>query len=174
MIMTHSEANKRPSWVRFDQALEEDHSFVTTLKSPVFRGNRSLTKTKVDQWVTEVFDSEHDILDFHMASGRTLRLTPNHGVVTVDGRIKLAKDFKVGESLVMSDRSLDPIAKIEQTKHFGKVYNVFVKSAALHHNVVLVNGYLVGTGFFQNDGAEFVNNRILENRLLKGVFKGNK
>jgi hypothetical protein len=47
---------------------------------------------------------------------------------------------------------------------------LFVESAALQKNIVVTNGYLNGTAYFQNDGAQHLNRRILRGALIKGVL----
>jgi hypothetical protein len=84
--------------------------------------------------------------------------------------MKLAGEFKVGESLVMLGGVLDPIVSIEKVQYFGKVYNVFVKSAALQHNIVVTNGYLNGTAFFQNEGSNQLNRVLLRQKLIRGAL----
>ena len=66
----------------FLEALTQNHKYVATLRSESNLHSRSLQATKVEQWVTEMMDSEHDILNFQIRSGGTLRLTPNHPIVT--------------------------------------------------------------------------------------------
>lgn len=84
--------------------------------------------------------------------------------------MKVAEEFKVGESLVQSGGTLDAIVSINEIKYFGKVYNVFVQSNAPHKNVVLINGYLNGSAFFQNAGAKEMNRTIFRNNMTRGVF----
>ena len=128
-------------------------------------------RTKVQQWVTELIDTNQEIIDFKMKSGRSLRLTPNHPVVAADGSLKLAADFEVGESLVELGGKLDEIVSAERINYFGKVYNLFVQSAEIHKNIVITNGYLNGTAYFQNQGAENMNRKIFKNNLTAGIFK---
>ncbi len=106
-----------------------------------------------------------------MRSGGTLKMTPNHPLIAADGSMKLAKDFKVGQSLVRLGGHPDEIVSMHDSIHFGKVYNVFVKSNDLHHNVVVTNGYLNGTAFYQNEGAGNLNRQILRGKLVRGIFE---
>ena len=59
---------------------------------------------------------------------------------------------------------------IRKFNYFGKVYNLFVKSSALHKNIVVTNGYLNGTAYFQNDGAQHLNRQLFRGALIKGVL----
>jgi len=157
-------------YVPFVDALLQNYGFVSTLHDNSTMSSKTVTKTRVDQWVTELIDTEHDIIEFRMKSGRVLKLTPNHPLVTDRGSLKLASEFKVGENLVMLGGVLDPIVSMKEMKYFGKVYNVFVKSDSLLRNIVVTNGYLNGSAFYQNEGAEHLNRSILRGRLIKGVF----
>lgn len=158
----------------FLEALTNNHAYVATLRSESNLRSRALQKTKVEQWVTELVDTEHTILDFQFASGGKIRLTPNHPVVTDEGMLKLAEEFKVGENFVRLGGAPDKIISITETKHFGKVYNLFVQSADPMKNVVVTNGYLNGTAFYQNEGAKFLNRRVFQGRMTKGVFANEK
>jgi len=126
-----------------------------------------LMSTPVKQFITEVDDSEHDIMIFTMASGGMIEYTPNHPVVTADGNLKDAADFVIGQSFVKKNGDLDEIVKIENVKHFGKVYNVYMQSSVVERNVIVVNDYLTGSAYFQNEGHDFVDRQILRRSLSK-------
>jgi cyclopropane fatty-acyl-phospholipid synthase-like methyltransferase len=79
-------------------------------------------------------------------------------------------DLKVGDELVQLGGRTDRIVSLEHVKHFGKVYNVFVRSADPMKNVVVTGGYLNGTAFYQNEGAKFLNRRVFQGKLTNGVF----
>lgn len=170
-ILAQAEANLKLKYVPFIEALTQNYGFVATLQSNSSMSSKYVTKTKVDQWVTELIDTDHDIIEFRMKSGRSLKLTPNHPVVTDQGTMKLAGEFQVGENLVMLGGALDPIVSIQHVNYYGKVYNLFVKSAALQKNIVVTNGYLNGTAFFQNEGAKNLNRALFRGKLIKGAFK---
>jgi len=170
-IIAQAKENLRLKSVPFVDALLQKYAGVATLKSGAKMSSRDLRVTKVEQWVTELVDGEHEILNFKMRSGGSLRLTPNHPVVAQDGSIKLASNFAPGESLVKFGGQLDEIVSIETSVHYGKVYNVFVQSNDLQQNIVVTGGYLNGTAFYQNEGAEYVNRQILRNKLTRGVFQ---
>ena len=170
-IMAEAKEDMKMRHVPFIDALTKNYKWVGSLRSEAPINDTVLQKTTVDQWVTELIDTEHDILKFRTASGASLRVTPNHPVIAQDGSIKLAENFKVGESLVRLGGKLDPIVGIDQEKFFGKVYNLFVKSSGLQQNVVVTGGFLNGTAFFQNEGASNVNREILRKNLIRGAVK---
>ena len=169
-ILTHAKADMKMKYAPFLNAYNENHKFVSTLQSKNSFESRHVVRTKVEQWVTEVVDSEHDILVITAKSGRMLKVTPNHPILNDQGMMLMAQDFKVGDNLVEIGGQVDPIMSIRPIKHFGKVYNVFVKSNDLQRNIVLINGYLNGTGFYQNEGVQHLNRALFRNKLIKGVF----
>lgn len=170
-ILAQESANDQLKYVPFIEALTKNMAFVGTLQSAQSMGSKAVIKSKVDQWVTELMDSEHDILVFKMKSGRELKVTPNHPIVNAEGMMQVAEDFKVGESLVEVGGILDPILSITPTKHFGKVYNIFVQSNAVHKNIVVINGYLNGSAYFQNEGATELNRALFRQKLTRGAVK---
>lgn len=157
--------------VTFIEALTQNVPLVATLHDNSHMNTDKLKLTKVDQWVTEVTDSEHAILNFTMKSGGILRITTNHPLLDPSGRMKVANDFKVGDSLVKFGGQSDEIISIVPEVYVGKVYNVFVKSKSLHQNIVVTNGYLNGTAFFQNEGASQMNRNLFRREVLKGAYK---
>jgi hypothetical protein len=169
-ILVDQQLKGSPKYVSFIEALTKNYHYVATLKNASSMHSKSIQKTAVDQWVTELLDGDHDIIEFKMKSGRSLRLTPNHPLLAADGLMKAAGDFKVGDKLVVLGGELDPILSLEHMNHYGKVYNLFVKSSDIKKNIVITNGYLNGTAFFQNEGAENLNRKIFKHNMIQGVF----
>lgn len=168
-ILAQVEEKFKMRKVSFIDALTQNYKKVAILSGGDM-GSRKVQAFPVDQWVTEMLDTQHDIRNFTMKSGGKIRLTPNHPVVAADGSIRLAQDFKVGESLVRFGGDLDEIVSIDDVQYFGKVYNLFVKSADPLKNIVVTNGYLNGTAYFQNEGSGDVNRLLLRQKLIQGVF----
>jgi PKD repeat protein len=171
MVLAQEKGNGRLQYVPFVQAWQQKFKYVATMASQSSMSSKRVQMTPVENWVTELVDSEHDIIELTMQSGGQLRLTPNHPLLTDQGSMRYASDFKIGDNVIRHGGLRDRIVSIKQTKYFGKVYNVFVNSAELHKNVIVTNGYLNGTAFFQNEGTDQMNRRILRGQLLKGVFE---
>lgn len=169
-ILAQAEANMKLRYVPFIEALTQKYKF-TAVHSGDSMSSGKVSRMPVDQWVTEMVDTEHDIRVFEMKSGRKLRLTPNHPILTAQGSMKLAEEFRVGESLVQLGGALDQIVRISDVKYTGKVYNVFVKSGSPTKNIVVTNGYLNGTAYFQNEGSIDLNRSLLRKNLTRGVFR---
>lgn len=169
-ILAEAKANEKMKASPFIDALNGQYHKVATLQPKSSIDSVNLQKTEVQQWVTELIDTEHEIIEFHLRSGGVLKVTPNHPMVAADGSIRLAEEFKVGETLVKLGGKLDEIVSNQRTVYFGKVYNLFVESVVPQKNIVVTNGYLNGTAFFQNEGAKELNRGVLRKRLVRGVF----
>jgi len=169
-ILADIKLEKKMKYIPFIDALVANTQNVATLSLDSTLKSHKLERTNVEQWITELIDTDHVILEFRMKSGRSLRLTPNHPVLAQDGSMRLAETFKSGENLVQLGGKLDEIKSITSLNYHGKVYNVFVKSSEPLKNVVVTNGYLNGTAFYQNEGAVHLNRQLLKKKLTRGIF----
>jgi hypothetical protein len=168
-IMAEDAASKKMKYTTFIDALTANTAYVATLKEENLK-SKAVAKIKVNQWVTELVDTQHDILVFKMKSGRELRVTPNHPVLAQDGMMRTAAEFKVGDSLIQLGGDLDKVVSIAPIKHFGKVYNLFVESDEAVKNIVVTNGYLNGSAYFQNAGAKDMNRSLFRTNMTRGAF----
>lgn len=162
MILSEIKNEKKMQYHSFVDALTQNHKRVAT-----YDGKRA----SVEQWVTELEDTEHKILQFVMRSGGTLRVTPNHPLLSQEGIMLTADKFKVGDHLVQANGQLDPIVEINEQTHFGKVYNLFLKTNNPLRNIVTIQGYLNGSAYFQNEGAQDMNRKLLRFRIKEGALK---
>lgn len=169
-ILAQRNATENLSPVAFVDALTHHYDRVATLAAGNSINSRPTQLTKVDQWITELEDTVQPVLIFTMKSGKTLTVTPNHPLLRADGSMSIASQFKVKDALVKVGGSLDEIKSIEPQQYSGKVYNLFVKSSVPQENIVITNGYLNGSAFFQNEGANYVNTQLLRSKLIHGVF----
>ncbi len=168
-VMGAGRDGRKLEYVHFENAWHEQFRYVASLRTGASMRSNSVQRTRVDQWI-QGSDAEHEILVFTMASGRSLRVTEGHAIVSADGRMKEARDFKVGDSLVELGGALDRIVSLTRENYRGKVYNVFVQSSDQKHNIIVTNGYLTGTAYFAGEGIELLNRRVLRTSLIRGVF----
>jgi hypothetical protein len=121
----------------------------------------------VESFTREIHDSTHVIFDIRTASGGELKVTDKHPVVVGSGRIVEARSLKAGDQLIKADGTRDRITSVEKTTHFGKVYNL--KPVATNHvaNILIAQGFLVGSSRFQNEDVDFMN-RIILGRSIPG------
>ena len=151
--------------VSIGDALKAKRDDVVTLSANATLDNLSTQTSKVFSYTTETRDSEHVIFKLGTASGGTLSVTNEHPMVTSEGRLVQAQRLKIGEELLKADGTPDVITSIEKTTHFGKVYNIKPESREHVANILIAQGYLVGSARFQNDDVGYMN-RVL---LFRGV-----
>lgn len=116
---------------------------------------------QVHSYTAEIRDLEHPIFKVTTASGGSLSVTSEHPVVISDGRLVKAEALRKGQELVKADGTPDPIVHIEKTRFFGKVYNVKPLSTDRVANLLIAQGFLVGSGRFQNEDVEYMNRILL-------------
>ncbi|SEU37128.1 Hint domain-containing protein [Stigmatella erecta] len=142
-------------------ALNSRREDLVTLSSESTLDNVRLAKNKTYGYTVETRDTAHELIAISTAAGGTLNVTDEHPVINGEGRMVQAKTLKTGDELVRADGSRDPIVSIERVKHFGKVYNIRPVTEDLVSNVLVAQGFLVGSSRFQNDDVGYINRVIL-------------
>ena len=104
---------------------------------------------------------DQSILIIKTNSGGQLKVTLNHPLVDSNGKMRRAADLKKGEKLVRMDGQFDEIESIETVNYFGKVYNVEMSDTETNNNIVVAQGYLNGSVYYQNEGAKKLNRMVL-------------
>ncbi len=127
----------------------------STLDDIQLKANRTYSYTK------ELRDAEHKVIEISTASGGFLRVTDEHAVVQGDGRIVQARTLKVGEDLVRADGTLDRITEVNKTTFHGLVYNLSPETTDRVSNLLVAQGFIVGSSAFQNDDIGYINRVIL-------------
>jgi hypothetical protein len=140
------------------EALRED--LVTLTKDATLDGLKFQTN-QTYSYTEELRDAQHTIIEITTRSGGHLRVTTEHPVIQGDGVIVRAVELKVGDDLVKKDGSLDSIIAIQKTQYFGKVYNIRPVTSDLVTNVLVAEGFLVGSSVFQNDEVGYMNRQLL-------------
>jgi hypothetical protein len=151
--------------VNIVDAMKARRDDLVTLSPEATLDDVTLQTAKVFSYTSEIRDSEHVIYKITTASGGSLSVTNEHPVVTGEGRLVKAEKLSPGDELLKADGSPDAITRVEKTTHFGKVYNI--KPAATDHvaNILIAQGFLVGSARFQNDDVDYMN-RVL---LFRGI-----
>jgi len=96
-----------------------------------------------------IWDSNETILTFKTASGRQMRVTTNHPILTADGVMRQASQIQVGQQLVKQNGMPDEIIEINSTLEFGKVFNLSPNSGNPIENIVVSQGLLTGSEHYQ-------------------------
>ena len=136
-----------------------------TLSSDATLDRPTLQKNTVYSYTSEIRDAEHVIYEITTASGGQLRLTNEHPVITSEGQLVKAERLTRADELLKADGTPDRIVSVKKTRYFGKVYNIKPVSRDTVSNILVAQGFLVGSARFQNEDVEYMN-RVL---LFRGV-----
>lgn len=150
-------------------AIDKKEQSIMTLAPGSMLESLKFTATPIARFVSELVDSNHKIMTFNTNSGGKVAVTYNHPLVASDGVIREASEFKVGDQLIRADGSFDEIRSIDMTVYPGKVHNVLPYGETTLGNIVVSEGFLSGSAYFQNDGVNYMNQKILRSNLLQGV-----
>lgn len=123
--------------------------------------NIKLMTGRTSTYTVELRDATHPMVEIKTASGTLLRLTVEHPVVTAHGQLVAAQTLKVGDELLKADGTPESIASVTHTKYFGKVYNLRPASTDRVSNLLVAEGYVMGSSLFQNDEVGYMNRVIL-------------
>src|SRR5690606_18148867 len=104
--------------------------------------------TPVRSYVRSLMDVDHTLVEIETASGKTLRLTENHPVLTASGVMRTADSIFPGDLLVQVEGTADKVIAARTVKFHGKVYNVYVDSEDLQENIVVAEGILNGSALY--------------------------
>lgn len=148
------------------EAKHEDIKSIRTLSADSSMDSLDFITSPIDYFITDLVEGKHDILFFQMKSGGELRVTTNHPIVDSKGRMRSADTLKIGESLVLLTGEFDPITKITPEEHYGRVYNLEVKGNNLLEKVVVAQGYLNGSVYYQNEGLKDLNRMIFRANVI--------
>ncbi|MDE1462013.1 Hint domain-containing protein [Spartinivicinus poritis] len=143
---------------------------IVTLDDSASLNNLQYTVRPVDAYSESVRDVLHEILVIKTQSGGQLKVTPNHPLLVSSGHMRNAEDLKIGDSLISQNGSYDPVVSIKNTNFFGKVYNVRPDSSSedgvsLNGQIVIAQGFLSGSMYYQNTGVYHVNRLVLRDNL---------
>jgi hypothetical protein len=147
--------------VNIVEAMKAKRDDVVTLAPDATFDKLSTQTSRVYSYTTEIRDAEHVIYKLTTMSGGKLSVTNEHPMVIGNGSLVQAQKLKIGDELVKADGSLDAVARIEKTSYFGKVYNIKPTSRELVANILIAQGYLVGSARFQNDYVDYMNRVLL-------------
>jgi len=143
------------------QAMKAKRDDVVTLSPDATLDDLVTQTSKVYSYTTEIRDAEHIIYKVKTASGGSLSVTNEHPIITSDGLLVKAEKLEPGDELLKADGTPDAIVSVEKTTHFGKVYNIKPESREPVANVLIAQGYLVGSARFQNDYVSYMNRALL-------------
>lgn len=123
--------------------------------------NLNFSLSQLDSYTVDPIAKKQKILVIQTQDGGELKITLNHPMLDSEGVMRSANSLSVGEKLVKMDGSLDRITSIKEIDYIGKVFNVHPTSADPSENIVVAQGYLSGSVYFQNEGIKEINRMAL-------------
>lgn len=133
-------------------------------------GSVSTSKARVGKYTRSFRDTDHEVLNFSTSGGGTISVTKGHVLVDGQGVLKVAADFKEGDSLLTAEGEPDAITSITKEDYFGSVYNVRPQSLDYDQNLVIVQGFINGSDRFQNDWANSIGKSVLIKSIPDDLF----
>lgn len=162
----------KQQYIPIIDAIGEKQQSIMTLAPESVMEKLKFTSAPIAHFISELVNTNHKIRTFYTSSGGKLSVTFNHPLVASDGVIREASDFKVGDQLIKADGSFDEIKSIEEMVYPGKVHNVLPYGESIMGNIIVAEGFLSGSAYFQNDGVNYLNQKILRSNLLHGIELG--
>lgn len=159
----------KQQYIPIIDAIEQKQESIMTLAPESMLESLKYTSTPIARFVSELVDTNHKILTFNTDSGGSLSVTFNHPLVASDGVIREASEFRAGDQLIRADGSFDAIKSINEMIYPGKVHNILPYGDSTLGNIVVSEGFLSGSAYYQNDGVNYMNQQILRSNLLQGV-----
>jgi hypothetical protein len=151
-------------------AMNELRTGVTTL-TPMSTLNNIQTHTdEVASYTRDIREAEQVIFTITTRSGGQLKVTDKHPILEGNGRIVEARSIQVGNRLIKPDGTRDEVVSVTQTNYFGKVYNIKPASTSRVANILIAQGFLVGSSRFQNEDADLINRIILGRGIPANVI----
>ena len=123
--------------------------------------NVELIMSELKDYTVDPVAKTQKILDIKTRDAGELKVTLNHPLLDSSGNMRVASTLRVGESLVKMDGQPDQIVSITEHEYTGKVYNVTPASNDPADNIVVAQGYLNGSTFYQNEGVKDLNRQML-------------
>lgn len=147
--------------VNIVDAMKAQRDDLVTLTSDATLDDLATQTSRVYSYTADIRDAEQVLYQITTASGGALRVTDEHPVLTSEGRLVKAEKLRVGDQLLKADGTPDLITGIVKEDYFGKVYNIKPVSRERVSNVLIAQGYLVGSARFQNDDVGYMNRALL-------------
>lgn len=94
-------------------------------------------------------DSLEIIRVIKTASGALLKVTLNHPLLLESGVLIEARDLQIGDHLIKVSGVLDPVVSIQDSEYFGRVYNIAPNSTDPTENIIVAEGFLIGSAGYQ-------------------------
>lgn len=131
------------------EALERNEQTLMVLQEGSSLENPILKPIAVYAYSRSWQESHEIIRVIKTKSGGQLKVTLNHPILLGSGVMIEAKDLEIGDLLIRQNGQRDPVVSIENIDYFGKVFNITPNSMNPDENILVAEGFLVGSGAYQ-------------------------
>lgn len=118
----------------------------------------------VGMYTRDARDGNQVIYVVTTASGGEVKVTNSHPVMISDGtsgKLVMAEKLRVGDEMVKADGTPDAVVSVEKQNYFGRAYNLQPVSTDHIQNILIAQGYLMGSLRYQNDDLNYMNRALL-------------
>jgi hypothetical protein len=126
-----------------------------------------LEKFGVRRYVKDLADAKQQLVVVTTSSGKQLKLSKNHPMLTSDFKMKNAENLKIGDLLVSASGQTEAITSVETMEYFGKVYNLVVDTDELEKSTYVVQGFVSGDKKYQDLSVSEMNRQALRRVAAK-------
>lgn len=130
-----------------------------------------LAPSEVDYYIRSLVEGQHEIIEFETLSEKRIKVTTQHPMVKADGTLVSADALKIGDQLVSENGEPETIVRMTGYSYYGRVYNVRMASSNPVENVIVAEGLLTGSSFFQNEGMNHLNRQLFRINLPESLIK---
>lgn len=137
---------------------------VVTLSPEATLGDLSTQVSPVYSYTRDARDGTQPIYTVTTASGGSLRVTNSHPVLVTHsgkGRLVMAEKLREGDKLLKADGTSDPVVSVDKADYFGRAYNLAPTATEHVANILIAQGFLVGSSRFQNEDLDYMNRALL-------------
>ncbi len=153
-------------------ALEQGKDEVYSLSDDSTMENVSLELRKVKHYTRSATETTQPILTIKTESGGEIKVTKNHPLVLSNGQLREAGTLRIGDQLVLVDGQADPIRSLTEQDYHGRVFNIQPDTESELGQILVAQGFLSGSSWYQNDGHEYLNRLMLRRNVPATLFRG--
>lgn len=147
------------------QGLSDQILQIVTLQAGSTLDHPSFEISEIESYTADVVETLQEVIDFETKSGKTLTVTHTHAMLDINGQMRPAVTFGAGDFFVAADGTWDEVTSANGRSYFGKVYNIRLKSSDPAKNIIVAQGLLTGTVYFQNEGVKDLNRALFRLQL---------
>lgn len=159
-------------YIPVKRALEDAHPHVIAVSTKSTLGDIRFVKKEVEAYTRSLTETEHAIVVLRTELGRIIKVTPNHPLVSADGRFVDARNVRKGDSLLNVQGRQERIASVQKEAFRGKVYNLRPKGERLKNHIVVAEGFLAGSSWVQNIKLDDLRRQVLRAQISEQAISG--